>query len=226
MGQAVTTPVLIYCAAGNPRLARIAIDAGFRYGARLPASVSLPLYFADQDWEEPDRAVYMAALGKHRPALATVLDWETPEQEDEVLAWAVEAAQHVEKVVIIPKWSGCPARCPEKVGGKEVVLGYSVPTSYGATPVPLWEFRGRPVHLLGGTPHRQLEISRYVSVVSADGSIAVQQARAGRCWLRRRGKTSHWWQLRDLGDTERQDAMYRAFARSCDEIMLAWRNRW
>lgn len=217
-----TRPVLIYCAAGNPRLAQIAMKAGFRYGARLPVSVRLPIYFADQDWKEPDRAAYMAALARHRPTMATVLDWERPEQEDEVLDWAEEASRHVEKVVIVPKWPGCPARCPATVGGKDIVLGYSVPTSYGASPVPLWEFRGWPVHLLGGTPHRQLEISHYVRVVSADGSIIAQQARHGRCWLRRKGKTSHWWQLRDLGDEERHDALYRAFALSCQEVYAAW----
>lgn len=218
-------PTLIYCAAGNPRLAQIAVDAGWKYGARLPASITRPIYFADQNWKEPNREEYLEAIQRHRPTVATVLDWERPEQENEVMAWADGVARFVSQVVLIPKWPGCPERCPRRIGTAEVVLGYSVPTSYGGTPVPLWEFRGWPVHLLGGTPHRQMEIARYVQVVSVDGSIAVQQARGGRCWLRRKGKTSHWWQLRDIGDTEKTDALYRAFQRSCEEVRLAWEAR-
>ena len=42
------------------------------------------------------------------------------------------------------------ARVPEQIGGKAVRLGYSVPTKFGGTEVPLWEFGQRPVHLLGG----------------------------------------------------------------------------
>ena len=55
---------LVYCAGGNARFAQIAIDAGYKYGARLPATVYHPVYFADQDWHAPDRARYMAALAQ------------------------------------------------------------------------------------------------------------------------------------------------------------------
>ena len=89
----MAVPVLIYCADGNKRLAQIAIDAGFRYGARLPArGPHHPVFFADQDWKAPDRARYMTELAEHRPVMATVLDWEQMEQRDEVLSWAEEAA--------------------------------------------------------------------------------------------------------------------------------------
>ena len=74
---------LIYCAAGNRRFAEIATSHGFRYGAQLPGTVYTdvaPLYFADQDWKEPNRDKYMSALAQHRPHMATVLDWEREEQ--------------------------------------------------------------------------------------------------------------------------------------------------
>ena len=67
---------LIYCADGNPDFAAAAVEAGWLYGARLPSTVYRPVYFADQDWRRPDRARYMAALMAHRPAVASVLDWE------------------------------------------------------------------------------------------------------------------------------------------------------
>ena len=126
-------PELIYCADGNPRFAKIAIDAGFFYGARLPGSVKYPIHFADQDWKNPDRARYMVELEKHRPVMATVLDWEQEEQLGEVLSWAEEAAQYVERVLLIPKVIGGIERLPRKIGGADVVLAYSVPTRYGGT---------------------------------------------------------------------------------------------
>ena len=80
-------PELIYCAGGNKRMAQIAIDAGFEYGARLPArGLHHPIRFADQDWKNPDRVRYMAELEKHKPAMATVLDWEQEGQLGEVLS--------------------------------------------------------------------------------------------------------------------------------------------
>lgn len=35
--------------------------------------------------------------------------------------------------------------------------------------MPAWEFGRRPVHLLGGSPHAQMEMRHYMNVVSADG---------------------------------------------------------
>jgi hypothetical protein len=223
----VGAPALIYCADGNPAYAQAAVDAGWLYGARLPSTVYQPVYFADQDWKAPARAAYMAALAHHRPAMATVLDWEQPGQLAEVMSWAEEAAQHVrESVVIIPKVPGGVPSIPDRIGGKRVVLGYSVPTSYGGSPLGLWEFSGRPVHLLGGSPHKQMDLWRTLAacadVASADGNMAALMSRRGLSWLRRRGKTSHWWLLRDLGDTRDEGVPLECFRRSLEEIMMAW----
>lgn len=144
------TPTLIYCAAGNKRFAETAIRYGFRYGAQLPGTTYFPVHFTDQNWRKPDRTRYIRALAEKRPALATVLDWEREEQLPEVLAWAQEAAQYAsEAVIIIPKVIGGIEKLPREIGGKPVRLGYSVPTKFGATSVPQWEFRGWPVHLPG-----------------------------------------------------------------------------
>jgi hypothetical protein len=165
----------------------------------------------------------MLALARHRPAVATVLDWEEEEQLLEVLSWAEEAAGHVrEAVVLIPKVPGGVPCLPRIIRGKRVVLGYSVPTSYGGSPLGLWEFRGWPVHLLGGSPQRQLEIAGYLDVVSADGSMAQQQACRCRCWRRRPGPKGHWEQLSAAGDGRTENAHREAFRRSLDAIREAW----
>jgi len=206
---------LIYCAGGNRRFAEIAIGAGFLYGSQLPETVYFPPHFADQDWKRPTRARYMAALAQHRPHMATVLDLERPDQLSEVLSWAEEAAQHVKTVLIVPKVAGIIADLPRRIGGADVRLGYSVPTRYGGTAVPVWEFAGWPVHLLGGTPHAQMELTHYLDVRSADGNSHQRAAMFGKYW-----QAGGWIGVEFTGTP---DAPYLVFERSCQNIMAAWR---
>ena len=225
----MATPTLIYCGGGNPRFYEIARDAGFKYGAQLPDTVYGPLWFADQDWRSPNREAYMAALAKHRPHMATVLDWEREDQLSEVLDWAEETAQYVERVVIIPKVVGGIARLPYRVEGKEIVLGYSVPTRYAGTPLPLWSFAGWPVHLLGGSPHKQRQVYLHLrpcaEIVSIDGNMHNKMATT-RCafWREKPGSRGRWVALKEA-DREQwvQDAPYEAFRRSCQNIAAMWR---
>jgi hypothetical protein len=223
-------PELIYCADGNAQLAKIAIDAGFKYGARLPArGLHFPPYFADQDWKNPDRERYMAELKKHRPTMATVLDLECESQRAEVLGWAEEAAQYVEYVLLVPKVIGIIKSLPRRVESADVVLAYSVPTRYGGTFVPTWEFADWPVHLLGGSPHKQLEMAYYLNVVSADGNYHQSMAvRYCQFWVpgTARYARNRWWPtLREANDGvlwNGENAHHEAFHRSCKNILAAW----
>lgn len=219
------TPQLIYCAAGNSAFARAAVEEGWLYGARLPATVYERVYFADQNWKQPERVAYLQALAQHRPTLATVRDLEAENQLTEVLAWAEEAARHVPRVVVVPKVPGLLAAIPERIGGAEILLGYSVPTRYGSTPVPLWEFGRRRVHLLGGSPQRQLELAGYLEVVSVDGNMMHHMAHACRFWSRRKGAKGHWMQLREANDHRERGANLEAFRRSLRNIQAAWQAR-
>lgn len=213
---------LIYCADGNPEFAKLAVEAGWKYGARLPATVYQPVYFADQDWKSPNLEKYLAAIRQHKPEMATVLDWEREEQWPEVLAWAESVAPFVGRIVVIPKVPGHVEDVPSEICGKPVILGFSVPTSYGGTNCGLWEFEGRPVHLLGGSPQAQRRLARYMNVVSLDGNMAAQQARKGRFWNRKKGTKGHWWQLRDAGDTRTTGVPAECFRRSLESIREFW----
>ena len=213
---------IIYCADGNPEFAAAAVAAGWKYGARLPATVYQPVYFADQDWKNPDLAKYAAAVATHKPEMATVLDWERDDQLPEVLGWAETVAPFVSRVVVIPKVPGRVDEVPEAVGGRAVVLGYSVPTSYGGTPCGVWEFGARPVHLLGGSPQAQRKLARYMNVVSADGNMTAQQARKGRFWSREKNRKGHWWQLSDAGDTRTEGTPIECFRRSLVSVKELW----
>ena len=218
---------LIYCAAGNQRLAETAIRYGFTYGAQLPATTYAPVEFVDQNWKKPVRGTYMAALAQHKPRLATVLDWERESQLDEVLSWADEAAQHVtEAVIIIPKVFNAIHRLPREIRGKQVRLGYSVPTKFGATSVPTWEFCDWPVHLLGGAPQLQLRLAQYMQVASADGNYATKMSNQwGQFYANgaaTKANNRYWPKMSDYHRIE-TDMPYHAWTLSCINIQAAWR---
>lgn len=207
---------VIYCADGNARFAEIAIDAGMLYGARLPArGLSFRPYFTDQEWRQPDRARYMDALAEHHPHMATVLDLERWQQLDEVLSWSEEAARYAQTVVIIPKAHHIIAELPRAVGGAQVRLGYSVPTRYAGTTVQLHEFEGWPVHLLGGSPEKQMALYRLLDVRSVDTNLPAKVAlNNNKSW-----SLAGWLAL----EAHYQDGPYEAFRRSCNNVMAAWR---
>jgi hypothetical protein len=225
MGTQRRTPELIYCADGNRQFAGIAVDIGWRYGARLPATVYESVWFADQNWKEPDLARYARAIEEHRPQMATVLDWEHEEQLPKVLTWAEAIAPFVAEIVVIPKIPGRVGDVPEVIGGKPVVLGFSVPTSYGGTTCWVGEFERRPIHLLGGSPQAQMEYARYLNVVSLDGNMTAQQARKGRTWRREKGTKGHWWQLSELGDARTEGTPAECFRRSLIEVKAVWQSK-
>lgn len=226
----VKKPTLIFCAANNKRLVKIAIDNGFEYGARLPGTTYFPLFFADQDWKNPDREGYMNGLAKESPVMATILDWECDNQLSEVLSWADEASQYTEQVIVIPKVIGGIKQLPQTINGRRIVLGYSVPTRYGGTFVPTWEFTSWPIHLLGGSPQKQMVVWRYFSniaeVVSVDGSMMSKMAtQRNQFWANRDiplARDRHWPMLKEIGIGQMDDAPYEAFRRSCENIMGAW----
>jgi len=221
-------PELIYCAAGNPALAGVAIKYGFTYGARLPATAYFPPEFVDNDYKLPDRAAYMKALEIHRPRIATVLDWEQLGQKDEVFSWAEEASRYVTKaVIIIPKAHGTIDSIPSSFNSIPVRLGYSVPTSYGGTELHVGEFGDRPVHLLGGSPQKQSHLTRYLNVVSADGNYVQKEAvsrnqyftaGANPLALNKRFTKLEESVYKRVGE----DAYYLAFELSCMNIRAMW----
>ncbi len=145
----------------------LAVNAGFKIGiqsTKEPCPCVLcgkyKLTFVDNDYFNYDHAKHLEYVKKYRPKYATVRDVMTPEQckvasiehypLDQILAWAAELAEYAENVIIIPKYD-CIDQIPDKY-----MLGYSVPTSHGGTPLPTERFKGRRVHLLGGSWKAQL----------------------------------------------------------------------
>lgn len=171
----------------------LAVQAGLKYGIQsahyrlCPYTHELSdrheVAFIDNDYFNYEHEIHLAAVRDLRPKYATVRDVMAREQcavdniafyeLDQILEWAEELAQYAENVIVIPKWD-CIDRIPE-----QYVLGYSVPTSHGGTPIPVNAFRGRRVHLLGGSWAAQLSYMAALGddVVSLDTNYVQRQAR-------------------------------------------------
>lgn len=232
-------PTLIFCYGNNKLLADIAVAVGFKYGARLPAATFYSVYFADQNYDQYQKAKnsgdiakcrrlrksYMDSLAEHHPFMASVYDWMKKEELPEVLDWAEEAAQFVDVVMLIPKVQRGIHLLPRKIGGKPVYLGYSIPTTNGGTPLPYEDFRGWPVHLLGGSPQKQLKLfhNPNLNVVSVDGNMAAKQAHKCRFWRLEKGSKGHWINLKEVGAGDwGSGSNTEAFRRSMVNIFSAW----
>ena len=116
--------------------------------------------FIDNEYKAYGHREHLEAVKTLRPKYATVRDLMTPAQcqkdgieyfsFEQIMTWAEELSQYTQNVIVIPKYD-----CIEQIPGK-FVLGYSVLTDYGGTPVPVERFKGRRVHLLGGSFAEQL----------------------------------------------------------------------
>lgn len=125
--------------------------------------------FMDNEWHGYDHAAHVRAVAEVRPKYATVRDVMTKAQcaaagvdfypLGQILEMAEEVAEHADEVIVIPKYD-CLDEIPEKY-----VIGFSVPTSYGGTPMPASLLRGRRVHLLGGSWKNQRS---YLDILGAD----------------------------------------------------------
>jgi hypothetical protein len=141
----------------------VAHKSGLMYGVRSTdrACDRHPIAFIDNEFKSYDHALHREVVARFRPKYATVRDIMTRKQcreagveyydIDQVMRWAEELESHAENVIVIPKYD-CLKDIPDRY-----VLGYSIPTSYGGTPMPIGAFAGRRIHLLGGSPKRQYQ---------------------------------------------------------------------
>lgn len=199
---------------GAPRLAQIAVEAGFRYGVRGRQRPCLAPELLDLDWRRPDFPAHLERCRRYRPRYAVAGDADAYAQLPTVLEQArILREEGVPQVIVVPKAPGMVAEVPP-----EYVVGLSVPTGFGATQAPYWEYLGRRVHLLGGPPGAQLRLRALLgpAVVSADGNSHLAAARRGTVWERGR------WAGGPDGEPPGPDMVYRAFARSCANIVAAW----
>lgn len=219
----------IICVGGNTNYLKTSKEFGFKYGVCLPESVYDRLFFADQNWKKPIRQKYTFGIVRYRPEIATVIDLEKEEQYWEVMSWAEEISPWVERIVIIPKVNGIINRIPRKINGKDIVLGYSVESQYGRTEVPISEFSGWDVHLLGGTPARQLVCCRQMHVVSLDFNMHIKMANFGCQYFsfmpQYYCRNPDWPTIFEIEKKiwDKGNPCQEAFRRSCENLVQFWK---
>ena len=124
--------------------------------------------FIDVDWTRYSFRSHLDAVKATKPLMTVAKDIEDPADLEQILDQARELQLHCRYVVIVPKHPALADSLETSIP-RGFLLGYSVPTRYGGTPIPPRAFRRR-VHLLGGRPEIQRRLADRMRVVSVDGN--------------------------------------------------------
>lgn len=174
---------MIFCFGGNAKAGTIATENGWLYGSQPTTVYSQSISFVDLDFKNMCNDDYLDKYQKFvksvQPKYAVLPDVFCVDDLSRVHTYAKTLSGFVENFIVVPKFSGCIENIPENLYDTRVILGYSVPTRYGGTSVPIWEFVDRPVHLLGGSPIKQRYLLNYLNVVSLDGNYCSKIAGYG-----------------------------------------------
>lgn len=158
--------------AHSKRVIDLASKHGWRPGARYTNTRDVRhtsftgIGFLDIHWKRYDLSRHLAAAERLRPFMTVARDIESISQLDDILREAEALRKFATHVVLVPKDPNLHGRFDELLP-RHFVLGFSVPTRYGATPLAPENFN-RPVHLLGGRPDTQIQHARRMPVASVD----------------------------------------------------------
>ena len=204
---------------GRVDLTAYAGEKGYLRGARLDKADrydrhGVAVDFLDMDWNDPDPAGLIDAAKRHRPKYVVAGDYLRDEDNTErVNDRARQLREYAENVIVVPKSPGDLSNVPEWC-----VVGYSVPTEYGGTDIPLREYRDipQPIHVLGGTPHRQFDVVGRLwldNVCSVDGNSIHKAATIGaKAW---HPDVPRWRKV------DGEDAVELAYRQSIDNVHAA-----
>ncbi|GCE45175.1 hypothetical protein EI42_03149 [Thermosporothrix hazakensis] len=212
---------LIYCAGGNKRLQEVALDEGWLLGLRSDSSLSpFPQQFVDVDYKNPDFLRHISVVQHYRPKYATVPDLpESGTQATDIMRVLRQRdllAPYCGTVFVVPKLHIQVLALPA-----DVAIGYSVPSSYGGARYPVSALAGRKIHLLGGSPRKQMEaykaLAPIATVTSVDGNYGQKMAvRFARYWADGR------WHDHPAKAKGSRDIYYECWQRTCRALREAW----
>jgi hypothetical protein len=220
---------LIYCAGGNEQLSDIALEEGWKLGVRSDLTSYHKVDFVDVDYKNPDFEAHLKRVIKERPKYATVPDL----SDEHVLRKDVNCAlmryellkPYCEVVYIVPKLYRQLPMLP-----LEIPIGYSVPTTYGGAKFTPKSLKNRKIHLLGGSPHAQLDIFKILdsldnTVLSVDGNMAQRMAiEFCKYWKFGGVRATGQWVKYEVGKPKQGEApqYFECFRRSARNIKAAW----
>lgn len=167
---------------GRPTL-RKAVKLGWLPGARYSNLRDVrgfdTIGLIDCDWQDYSFKKHLEAVKAVNPYLTVARDLVNRRDLSQLSEQAAELRQHAQYVIIVPKIRRFKDVRATMMHRRHI-LGYSVPTGYGKTSVSLEHFRGVGVHLLGGRPLAQLQLSRKINVVSFDCNSLTIDASFGK----------------------------------------------
>jgi hypothetical protein len=158
--------------AHSRRVIDLAAMHGWRPGARYTNARDVKhapfsgVGFLDIHWKKYNFQRHVAAAQLLRPFMTVARDIESIDQLDDILVEACHLQKFATHVVLVPKDQRLHGRI-EALLPRSFILGFSVPTRYGATALSPDNFT-RPVHLLGGRPDVQRRFASLMPVASVD----------------------------------------------------------
>jgi hypothetical protein len=162
-------PILKFVAHSH-RVLRIARRFGWLPAARYTNLRDVRSYdrlgFLDVNWKDYKFKQHLRAAIDTKPLVTVARDVENIEHLPSILDEAFELLQHATHVVIVPKDMRLKDEIEQRIP-PVFLLGYSVPTRYGGTKLPIAAFK-RPVHLLGGRPDVQRKLAEQARIFSVD----------------------------------------------------------
>jgi len=161
--------------------------------------------FVDFPFTDPNATVddHVRRVRAECPRLTVAPDVENDRTLGDAVAVGDELGEYADTVIVVPK--DChPAEVPDRFRPAVAT------TAFGSgTPWPLWAY-GRPVHILGGSPARQLTIGRHLPVASVDTSWFVTRCRFGM------------WDGKSIDQTPDNWDFRRRLRESLDNYAAAW----
>lgn len=207
---------------GRPDLTAIAAEYGWLQGSRVDyidryETRDYRVDFVDPGPDNCDPDDLIAATRRHNPRYVIAGDYDGDNYET-INALAERLREYAHRVIVVPHKPGEIERVPEWC-----VVGYSTPSDYAGTTAPIWEYRGRDVHVLGGTIEQSVEIQQYLGddVVSFDCNSFHRSATQFAKWWG--GNSPHWNRLSNTAATA--DNAIKAYENTMNNLNFSLRER-
>lgn len=172
-------PELFFC--HRKEFCVVADQLGFRLGTRSDQMKTngvqklidsgFTIDFVDNDFEDPDRDRIRSAVDATRSEFVVLPDLYNCSDIDKTRSFGRELVTEYDVTpIIVPKCDVDEDEIPP-----DWIVGFSVPSGYGETDVPIETWQHHRVHLLGGSPRSQIQyankaVSSDVDIFSVDGN--------------------------------------------------------
>jgi len=165
-------PELFFC--HRYEFAFIADFLGYRIGTRADQvdtnrvhemlDDDIEVDFVDNNFKNPDRDRLETIVSLTETEFVVLPDIDNGESLEDIVSYGTYLADEYDTTpIVVPKDDLDYSLIPS-----EWILGFSVPSGYGETNVPVENFTSHRVHLLGGSPRNQIKFANKLCDVGAE----------------------------------------------------------